>query len=334
MRSIANSRFLFAFTVLATLSMISTEAFARGGRGGGGGGRGGRSAASSRGRSAPSQHAPSQHSAGTRAGNASPGSRTGQFSGQAGNLSSGLANNSQFQGMLQQQAGQASGKFSQQQGQFQQNAQSKLQNGQFQQNAQTKANEFKSGSQPFSPAWYAEHPNAWQATHPHADAAVVASAAAVTAWVGGAYYNTGGTGSTVVYETAPVEAISEETAPESSLATSPNDAAPTPATAAEAWFPVGTYSLATTKNAPALLMVQLVVDHQGTLRGVYYDAVTNTTHNLVGTLDTNTQIAQWQLESNSQVTFQAPLNELTQAAGNVKVNLPNGPQQWLLSRIN
>lgn len=316
MRSLAKSRFLFAFTVLATLSMIGSEAFARGGRGGGGG-RGGRSAAPSRGRSAPSQHA-----AGPRTGNASPGGRAGQFSGQASNLSSGLANNSQFQGMLQQQAGQASGKFSQQQGQFQQNA-------------QTKANDFKSGSQPFSPAWYAEHPNAWQATHPHADAAVVASAAAVTAWAGGAYYNNGGGGSsTVVYESAPAEAASEEAAPESS----PNGAAPTPATAAdintENWFPVGTYSLATNKDAQALLMVQLVVDHQGTLRGVYYDSVTNTTHNLVGTLDTNTKIAQWQLESNSQVTFQAPLNELTQAAGNVKVNLPNGPQQWLLSRIN
>ena len=31
-----------------------------------------------------------------------------------------------------------------------------------------------SGPAPFSPAWYAQHPNAWQITHPHAGEAVVA----------------------------------------------------------------------------------------------------------------------------------------------------------------
>jgi len=101
----------------------------------------------------------------------------------------------------------------------------------------------------------------------------------------------------------------------------------------ESWLPIGTYAVSTTKNAPALQMVQLVVDRQGTLRGVYYDSVTDTTHNLLGEIDSNTQIAKWQLESNAQISFHAPLNDLTQPTGNLQVNMPAGAQQWLLARV-
>ena len=346
MRSIVTRRVFFTLTLIATLSMICPEADARGGRGGGGGGGragGGRAGASGGSRNFSSR--PS--SGGSRAGGAvsSPGNLSGHFgSGQLGGqaagsgnfssrgngLSSGLANNGQLQGMLSQQSGQLqsgqlqsgqrSGKFSEQ-------------SGQHQQNAQNKANDLQTGSQPFTASWYAQHPNAWQATHPHAGAAVVATTATVAAWVGTGYAasdGSGGSSTTVIYETAPEEVATEAPVAEPTYAAQAIAAQPT---SAEAWFPVGIYQVSTSKNAPALQMLQLVVDHQGTLRGVYYDSITNTSHNIVGTLNPSTKVAQWRLEAGSQVTFQASLDELTQPTGSFQVNVPAGPQKWLFARV-
>ncbi|NOZ40177.1 MAG: hypothetical protein GXP24_08125 [Planctomycetes bacterium] len=340
MRSIITRRLLFTLTLLATLSMICSEADARGGRGGGGrsgGGRsgGGRSGASGGGRNVSSR--PS--SGGSRAGGSisNSGKRPGQFgagqlgsqtarpgnlSSRAGGLGSGLADKSQLQGMLGQQSDQRSGKFSER-------------SGQYQQNAQTKANDFQGGSQPFTASWYAQHPNAWQATHPYAGAAAVATTASVAAWVGAAYYapaGSGASGTTIIYEEAPAVATTAGAAP-AAAPTYAAQAAPTQPASAEAWLPVGIYQLATNKDVPALMMLQLVVDHQGTLRGVYYDSITDTSHNIVGTLDPSTKVAKWRLESNSRVTFQASLDGLTQPTGSLQVNIPTGPQKWLLARV-
>jgi len=263
-----------------------------------------------------------------------PGSRSagaGNFSSRGGGLSSGIAGKNQLQGMLSQQpgklrsgqmqTGQLSGKFSDR-------------NGQNQQNAQNKATDFQNGPQAFTPSWYAQHPNAWQATHPHAGAAAVVTTATVAAWVGGGYSAQAGSGdssTTIIYEEAPKEstlATAPATAP--TYAASPAPAEPTDV---EAWLPVGIYQLATSKDAPALLMLQLVVDHHGTLRGVYYDSITDTSHNIVGTLNLNTKVAQWRFETSSQVTFQTSFDELTKSAGTVQVLAPTGPQQWLLARV-
>lgn len=314
MRSIVCQRLFFTLTLLATMSIICSESYARGRGGGGrsraGGGHGGAGASSRLG-----------NGSRPNGGVTKPGNRPGKSS----DLSSGFAGKGQFQGMLEKQPGQLSDKLSQQ-------------NGQFQQNAQTKANQFQGGSQPFTASWYAQHPNAWQATHPNAGVAVVASTAAVAAWVGSGYYATTGSGdsnTTIIYQAAP-----EEAAPAETVATSPTPAATTsvvatttPAANAEQWFPIGIYTLATTKDSPAVLMLQLVVDHQGTLRGVYYDSITDSSHNIVGTLDPRTQVAQWRLESSNQATFQTSLDELTQSAGTLQVVVSSGPQEWLLARV-
>jgi len=335
MRSIVTNQVLFTLTLFATLSMICAEVDARGGRGGGGGRAGGGRAGtsgggknfSSRPGGGSSRAGGAISSPGGHAGPFGPGqfggqaAGAGQFSSRPGSLGSGLAEKSPLQGMLGQQAGQLSG-------------QPAKRNGQYQQNAQTKATEFQNGPQPFTASWYAQHPNAWQATHPRAGAAAVATTATVAAWVGAAYYAPAGSGdstTTVIYEAAPEQAtISTALAVASTYAA---QAAPAQPTNTEEWFPVGIYQLATSKSMPALLMLQLVVDHQGTLRGVYYDSITNTSHNIVGTLNPSTKVAQWRLESNSRVSFQASLDELTQSAGTLQVNVPTGPQKWLLARV-
>jgi hypothetical protein len=321
------SRLLVVLITLVAVVAMSMPSEARGGRGGGGrgGAGGGRSSGSGRPSAGP--------------GGANPSKNVG---GQVANSSRNLGGNQQLQGALQQatQGGiqqslgnRAAGgqnlqsTFEQHANQWQQRATGER-TGETKQNFQSQIGEFQSGSEPFSPAWYADHPQAWQYTHPHADAAAVATAAGVTAWLGAAYYTpaeTGGTSTTVIYQEAPAE----ETAPQERPAAAMSNVA----SVAEEWMTLGTYSLVANPGSPPTVMLQLAVDHRGQLKGVYYDSLTNTTHNVSGTLDRNSQMAQWSLDNNPQLTFKAPLNELLKSAGNVEVKLATGPQQWQLVRL-
>jgi hypothetical protein len=79
-------------------------------------------------------------------------------------------------------------------------------------------------------------------------------------------------------------------------------------------------------------MLQLAVNRQGELRGVYYDSITATSQNLSGRIDQSTQLAQWSLDSNPQITFRANLSQLTQPTGSIEVIQPAGAQQWRITR--
>jgi hypothetical protein len=207
--------------------------------------------------------------------------------------------------------------------------------GQAGQNAQQHWNQFQSGPAPFSPEWYAEHPTAWQVTHPYADEAFVVSTAAVASWLGWAAYQQpvyGGSSTTVIYEqAAPAQEQDTAADPQPSVAAQAS-ASNAPVDDAD-WLSLGVYDVVRFAEQPPLEQLQLAVDRQGNLRGVYYDAITNTTQNLVGTLDQRTGAATWRLESNGQLTFTAPLDELTQRQGTLTVRLPGGEQQWQLVRM-
>ena len=326
----SKSRVSVVLALIAVVALAASPSFARGGRGGGGRGAGGGG---------------SRNAGGARpSGGLSADNFTKNLGGQAGNLSGRIPGGQQLQGMLPQAAGQGAtqaalngrvpgsrnlqGTFQQQAGQFREQAQGQR-NGETRQSAQDRAQQFQSGTEPFSAAWYADHPQAWQYSHPHADAAAVATAAGVAAWVGAAYYSpsdSSGSSTTVVYQEAPPEeATTTGSLPEQ---VSPNAVANT-----GEWMPLGTYSLVVSQNTPPTTMLQLAVDRAGQLSGVYYDSLTNTTQNIAGTLDRNTQQAQWSLENNPQLTFQAPLNELLKPTSTVNVNLATGQQQWQLVRV-
>lgn len=332
-------RLLLALTTVAILTGITTPGFGRS-RGGGraGGGRGASARSGARNVSPPGGR---QLSGAQNLG--------GKLNQAGAGAAQNFAGAQQLQGAMQQFQGGAAGRlpaqatdrnWQQQAGQMQQQAQSRLsqRSGEWQQNAQSWASNFQNGPQPFSPSWYAQHPQAWQYTHPHADAVAVATAASVTAWVGSAYYagtsgSAGGSETTVVYEQAPVEQdpALQETPQQVTPGVAANVVATDPSTGA--WLELGTYALATTPGVPPTVMLQLAVDHQGAVRGVYYDSLTNTTHNVVGNLDGRTQVVHWTLESNNQLAFQAPVAGLLEPSSSVQVTLPSGPQQWQLTRV-
>jgi hypothetical protein len=317
------SRLLLAFTLIAAIAFSTSPSFARGGRGGGGRGAGGGGGdGRAAGASGPS--------------NGQIGSNFSGNPAQAGNSPRNVAGAQQLPGTLRQagQGGQqqtitgraagsrnSQGTFRQQATQYQQRI-TNPRDGQAQQAARAQGfQQFQSGAESFSPATYANHP--------HADAAVVATAASVTAWTDPAYYVPNEypeSSTTNVYQKAPAEETT-------TAGTLPGQVTASVSADASEWMPLGTYSLVAHQNTTPSLMLQLAVDRAGQLGGVYYDSLTNTSHNIAGTLDRATQNAQWSLENNPQVIFQAPLNELLKPTCTVKVNLATGPQQWQLTRV-
>jgi hypothetical protein len=168
------------------------------------------------------------------------------------------------------------------------------------------------------------HPQTWQYTHPHADAAVVATTSSVTAWMAPGDYVA--TDSETYDENSSADSAgSDEFFDQDSanVSTDPSQ-----------WMPLGNYSLETNPGMPSTISLQLAVDRTGKLGGIYYDSITNTSHNIGGTLERTTQVAQWYIANNPQVTFQTLLSELLKSTGTVQVNLATGPRQWQLVRTS
>lgn len=299
------SHWFLILTVTSTLAWGLSPVYARGGRGGGrpgGGPPGGQAGAAGRPTPGPGAHPGNGPAA------------AGQFQHAAGpsGRAPGFASAEQLQGAFQQARSAAPQQV----------------RDQLAQNAQNLADQAQNRSQPFSPAWYAQHPQAWQATHPHAGAAVVVSTAAVSAWLGGAYAadsgSSGGNSYTTVYESEPTS----EQLP-AGVAANVSEAAGTD----DEWAILGTFSLAPAADKPATLMVQLAIDHQGTVRGVHYHAASNTMNNVIGSIDTINEQVQWRLESNQQLWFQTPLSDLLAGSAQVQVTMPTGIKQWYLKRV-
>lgn len=181
---------------------------------------------------------------------------------------------------------------------------------------------FNGGPKPFSNDWYKHHPNAW---HWHNnDNWEVATAAGVVGWLGWQTARPYNTNTVYIYDPVPVQTVIVNGQPQVVLEPgNPGD-----------WMTLGSYSLMTGSGDPGTRILQLSVDKQGNIRGSYYDMITNNTNNVIGLIDKNTQQVRWTLDSNSQLTFVATLDQLTQPQGVVNVKLPGGQvQQWQLVRM-
>lgn len=347
--------------MLATLIAAPLDAFARGPGGGGAGRSGARSGGARSGgtnalaKKGGKKKSRPQGAIGGQQLNGAGGNFSGaaqKFGGNAQNLSGAMQ---KFQGAqggpknlkdgpfgadkLHSLANQPSQKFQARDGQFSHDAQQKWQsrNGDVQQNAQSKWNNVQNGHQPFTAKWYADHPGAWQYTHPHADAWAAASAAGVASWLGWAAvndnYNDGYAYGTTYYNTYVDE---ESPSDDADGVTETDESDDEDSTAAQNdsgdWLALGVYTVLSASGEPTSRLLQLSVNRAGEIRGVYYDAISDSSQNLSGTLDENSQLAQWSLDSSPQITFRAKLNELTQSEGTIKVDQPSGDTEWRIAR--
>ena len=181
------------------------------------------------------------------------------------------------------------------------------------------------GPKPFSPSWYAQHPNAWHATHPHArPTAVALTAVGVTRWLTAAP-----AGTTVVGESAeyaePADSGSN-VADESLVAAIDDDG--------RQWLPIGVFSLHPAGQPAATRVMQLSVGRDGRLRGSHFDLITNATVDVRGHVDSSGSQATWTIGPGGRVVFEASLEELTGPTGRVTVRYPDGQTgQWQVSRV-
>jgi hypothetical protein len=187
-------------------------------------------------------------------------------------------------------------------------------------------------AEPFTPAWYWEHPNAWKATHPYAGEAAVATAASLATWLAVApYAATSSGGSTVIDQTVILDESEPDETPleEGTSPEAPQTGAATP----EEWMPLGVYKLLAPGETGATRMIELAVARDGSVGGSHYDRIRNQVDPIQGRADRATMLLRWTV-GQGQAVFEATFDGLTQPEGQVLVQLPDGQTtRWRLVRV-
>lgn len=192
--------------------------------------------------------------------------------------------------------------------------------------------------------WYGDHfnawwPGGWWGGYGWGVAAVLAWSD-LAAWGGYASapvaYNYG---SNVVYDDAGVSVQGTNVGSAEDYAAQASSLADQGATASvgndDQWRPLGVYALARKEDTNPSTFVSLAIDKEGLLRGTYYDAVSDTTQNVVGKVDKKTQRAAWTIADKKTPVYEAGLSNLTQKQTTILMHLANGKvEQMLLVRVD
>jgi hypothetical protein len=210
--------------------------------------------------------------------------------------------------------------------------------------AQPQAN-YANTSHPFSPAWYAGHPNAWPYTHPHADAWAVATLASTAAWLGLPALNGGDTA--VVDNTVTTadtgndqdddneDGVDEDSTSDPAAARQLAALGATDNTTSESFLPLGVFALAPENQKESAALVQLAVNKEGILRGTYYDVLTNEAHAIQGAVDKKSQRVAFTIGAQGKTVFETQLVDLTESSGELSLHFANGEAtDWTLSRYD
>lgn len=163
-----------------------------------------------------------------------------------------------------------------------------------------------SGSEPFTPSWFADHLRAWQFEDRTIDAWAPASISTATAWVG----------------IAPASG-SETLDPVQTPKTLP----------AGDDLPLGVFALTPAGGQDPSALLQVALTKDGKIVGNYFDIVTGTTQPLAGSLDKHTQLASFKLTTPGAAEFEAALVSLTRADGSIRLRFGGGEvSDWHLAR--
>lgn len=104
------------------------------------------------------------------------------------------------------------------------------------------------------------------------------------------------------------------------------------------WLPLGVFVLGQSQGlaANSNMFIQLALDKQGNIAGTYYNATTDKTYQLQGSVDAQSQQATWQAANNpNSPVMSTALYNLTQNSAPVQLQFPdNSDQTWELVRLN
>jgi hypothetical protein len=103
----------------------------------------------------------------------------------------------------------------------------------------------------------------------------------------------------------------------------------------EEWQALGVFALAEPGQSDSNMTVQLAVNKAGTVRGNYFNQLTNESAQVYGAVDKNTQRVSWTIGTNPNTVFDAGLSDLTKENAQVLVHYgPNSTEHMALIRLN
>lgn len=191
---------------------------------------------------------------------------------------------------------------------------------------------------PYTAGWYARHPGLFMVQHPWAVATWVGLAAWCGVTAAPVSYGYGGYGESVSYPAEPAANDAAAAAYEKEVDQASQLAAAGQQSQAALdqgdWMSVGVFALVPGGQTQANSTVQLNVSKDGIVKGTYYDMLTDSVQPLSGSINLQTQMVAWALDSNKSIVYETGLQTLTENEGPVMVHLPgNQSQKWLMVRM-
>jgi hypothetical protein len=193
----------------------------------------------------------------------------------------------------------------------------------------------------FTNNWYTAHPGAWRAAAWNRAAfwtpAAWSTVATTCGYVGDPIvYDYGSSvvyeGDQVYYEGVPIATAEEYTTQATQLADTGQAAK---VDDKEEWVSLGVFGMVQGDEKDANTLFQLAVNKDGVIRGNYYDALTDTTLPVYGSVDRKTQRAAWTVGDRKGTVYETGLGNLTQAETALLVHFgKDRTQQWTLIRMD
>lgn len=188
----------------------------------------------------------------------------------------------------------------------------------------------------FGGGWYGAHPGAWYGAGLATGAAWNAATWATLAPMWGMastpmYYDYGNTvayqGDSVYVNGDNVGSAAEYSQQATALAQTGQQAA---APAQDQWTPLGVFALESGDEQSSDNLFQLAVNQSGVIRGNYYNAVTDETTPVAGSVDSKTQRAAWTIGDKQDRVFDTGIYNLTKEQTPVLVHMGDSKTQQLL----
>lgn len=193
----------------------------------------------------------------------------------------------------------------------------------------------------FRPNWYVAHPNAWRA----------AAWTAATFWTGAAwgslvnscgyaaepaYYEYGSSivyqDNQVYYGAEPVATAEEYAQQASSIAAVGQEAK---VSDKEEWIALGVFGMVQGEEKDANNLFQLAINQAGVIRGNFYNALTDTSTHIFGSVNKATQRAAWVVGDRKEPVYETGIANLTEPETQMLVHFGNDrTQQWTLVRMD
>jgi hypothetical protein len=193
----------------------------------------------------------------------------------------------------------------------------------------------------FTPGWYARYPGAWFAAGWTAARIWSAPAwGAVSSFCSypaePAYYDYGETvvysGDTVVFNGETEVPAGQYAQQATDIAAAGKDARAEPK--GDDFQPLGVFAMVQEGEEKSTNIFQLAVNKDGVIRGNYYNALTDTTEPVYGSVDAKTQRAAWTVGDRKTPVYEAGIANLTRDQTTMLVHFgKDKPQQFILVRL-